>query len=117
MRRYTIETKIKHFEQLTQEMKQLLPAEGGWYIEDGELVVHTRVSRDHSRDWDGGDYDFYTCFKPVEEGVLVYEETSCRLPVSWTGKEMGHVIPCVVSVRRLARLAALFSAAETKEAR
>jgi len=93
------------YERLVSEIERLLPAEGGWWVNDREkeLIIHTNVSRDRRRSRNGGEYDFYTCFEPVRDGVLVYDATSCELHINGMGRQ---IIPCIVGLEGLRRIAA-----------
>jgi hypothetical protein len=99
------------FEELAQQIERLLPAQGGWWIDerDNELVIHTHVSRDPSRSSNGGEYDFYDCFAVTGDGILVYEATSCELRIDRCGRDSyaAYTIPCVVGLDGLRRIAAL----------
>lgn len=103
------ENRIGAFEELAGDIEALLPAEGGWWINEEvkELVVHTSVSRDERRSRNGGEYHFYTCFAVVGDGVLVYFSTSCELHMPTMGRDAGYIIPCIVSLDGLRRIAAL----------
>lgn len=96
------------YEKLVAEIEKLLSAEGGWCVDEQrkELVIHTDVSRDPRRSRNGGEYDFYTCFMPVGDGVLVYEDTSCELDMNGMGQHCGEIIPCIVGLEGLRRIAA-----------
>ena len=89
------------FEELASAIERLLPAEG-----DVELVVHDTVSRDSRKSRTGGEYDFSTCFRPVGDGILVYNDTSCELHINGMGPENGSTIPCIVGLEGLRRIAA-----------
>lgn len=99
------------FEELVSKIEELLPAEGGWWINEGnfdkELCIHTKVSRDPSRSHNGGEYDFYACFAVVGDGILVYENTSCELRIDGMGRDAGYVIPVIIGLGALRRIAAL----------
>jgi len=97
------------FEELANEIESLLPAEGGWWINEdhNELVVHTTVSRDPRRSSNGGEYHFYNCFAVVGDGILVYDDTSCELHIDRMGRDAGYVIPVIVGLDGLRRIAAL----------
>jgi hypothetical protein len=97
------------FEELASTIEALLPAEGRWNIDKThhELSIHTIVSNDPRRSRNGGEYDFYTCFAVVGDGVLVYEETSCELRIRGMGRDAGYVIPAIVGLDGLRRIAAL----------
>lgn len=103
------ENRIGAFEELAGTIESLLPAEGGWWINDGgkELVIHTTVSRDPSRSCNGGEYHFYNCFAVVGDGVLIYDDTSCELRMDRMGRKAGYIIPCIVGLDGLRRIAAL----------
>jgi len=113
---YDVENGKGAFEILASEIEGLLPAEGGWWINGNngfsvhhvnELVIHTAVSRDWRRNRNGGEYDYYTRFAVVGDGILVYKDTSCELRMHGMGRDEGYVIPCIVSLEGLRRIAAL----------
>jgi len=99
------------FEELASKIEELLPAEGDWWIseEQNELVIQTAVSRDPSRNRNGGEYDFHTSFKPVGDGVRVYQWSSCELPIDTMGIDSytAVTIPVIVGLDGLRRIAAL----------
>lgn len=100
---------IGAFEELAEAIGNLLPAEGGWRInEEGkELVIHTTVSKDLRRSSNGGEYDFYTCFKPTGDGVLMYDDTSCELNMWGMGQHVdSFIFPCIIGLEGLRRIAA-----------
>lgn len=108
MATYRFYTEGGAFETLVGEIEALLPSEGGWWINhnNGELVIHTCVSRDPRRSRNGGEYDFYTCFRPTGDGVLMYDDTSCELYIRGMGEDGGGIIPCIVGLEGLRRIAA-----------
>ena len=96
------------FELLMADIEQEVSnAEGGWWIEDGRLVIHQQVSRDPSRNQNGGEYDYYKSYIPDGLGIEVREEWSCTIaPRSEYGGN-GVYYDCVISPDGLKRMAQL----------
>jgi len=95
------------YEKLVERLeKELADAEGGWQLDERkrELTIHTTISRDPSRSRTGGEYDFYICFQPTADGVVVYDATSCELRIDWMEEELYPVLLSLNGLRRLAAL-------------
>lgn len=60
--------------------KALAAAEGGaWMDEEGQIVIHTTVSRAPSRRNNGGEYDYYRRYHIWSGGVYAFEDWSCDI--------------------------------------
>ncbi len=61
------------------------------WISRDEVVVLVRASRNPSRNANGGDYDEYVCFTPVNCGILAYGDWSADWDYADWG---GHSVLC-----------------------
>jgi hypothetical protein len=53
---------------------------GGWHKMDGdEIIICTYPSRDPSRRFNGGEYDYYRRFKLSKDGVIATDDWSCEI--------------------------------------
>ena len=97
------------FELLVEDIEQaILGAEGGWWMSElnNELIVHTMESRDPRRRNNGGEYDYYRCYR-VDFGVTAYDDWSCDIaPCSQYGGDETEY-DCIISLDGLRRIAQL----------
>jgi hypothetical protein len=95
------------FELLVEDIETAIrDAEGGWWINREELVVHEAISRDPSRRNNGGEYDYYRCYRPGL-GVVAYDDWSCDFAScdQYGGEKIEY--DCILSLSGLRRIAQL----------
>lgn len=71
------------------------------WISRDEVVVLVRASRNPSRNANGGDYDEYVCFTPVNCGILAYGDWSADWDYADWG---GHSVLCASDIKSVEAL-------------